>query len=420
MIPGRIVHIFGDVLDQPNSGMNPPAERLPGQTTRSEPVFPPSGKRIPELDGLRGCAILLVLISHYFCFQIHFHVPGAFRFAGSLLSLGWTGVDLFFVLSGFLIGGILMDHRRSPNYYKTFYVRRFWRIIPIYALVCLSFWAAGGLLDEMHIARPEWLFRLALPWYSYATLTQNIWLAVAGGWFGANWLAVTWSLSIEEQFYLAAPFVIRLTEPARIPLIAGIIILMGFVMRELADTILLFVFPSGALTEYILMPCRMDGFAVGILLAWAMRNERVRSLLYDNRGLLQAGLGTGFLGVCVAAALHWNMFARPMWMVGYTWLACFYGLVLVYSILFSDSMLARVFRNRGLGWLGVISYCVYLIHQPVSGLCHWFLRRKEPGIDTWSDAGVTLLAFVLTLCIAWISWRFYEKPLIARGHRHKY
>ena len=85
--------------------------------------------RIPELDGLRGMAILLVLVGHYFA------VPGTG--AASLLNgywfrLGWTGVDLFFVLSGFLIGGILLDVRDSPNYFKTFYARRFFRIIPLY------------------------------------------------------------------------------------------------------------------------------------------------------------------------------------------------------------------------------------------------------------------------------------------------
>src|SRR5665213_775139 len=85
--------------------------------------------RIPELDGLRGMAILLVLVGHYFS------VPGigaASLLNGYWFRLGWTGVDLFFVLSGFLIGGILLGVRESPNYFKTFYARRFFRIIPLY------------------------------------------------------------------------------------------------------------------------------------------------------------------------------------------------------------------------------------------------------------------------------------------------
>src|SRR5580700_8324906 len=85
--------------------------------------------RILELDGLRGIAILIVMVGHYFA------VPGAGITSfldGYWFRLGWTGVDLFFVISGFLIGGILLDVRDSPRYFKTFYIRRFFRIIPLY------------------------------------------------------------------------------------------------------------------------------------------------------------------------------------------------------------------------------------------------------------------------------------------------
>lgn len=390
------------------------------QPPRSEDSSWSSGRRIPVLDGLRGIAILLVLLSHYVSFQVHFKPTGLLALVMPILSLGWTGVDLFFVLSGFLIGGILMNHRQSPKYFRTFYLRRFWRIVPIYGLVCVSFWATGFLLDEMHILRPRWLFRLSLPWYSYATLTQNVWLAVAGGWFGANWLSVTWSLAIEEQFYLLAPLVIRLTRPLRVPFLIGAVVLLGVVMRELADTILLFIFPSGSLTEYVMMPCHMDGLAVGVLIAWAVRDESTLAWLKANRRILLALVVVGFMGVCTVPTMHWDMFSRPMWLVGYTWLAWFYGSVLLYSILFADSLLAKALRFRMLRSLGLISYCVYLIHQPISGLCHWLLRNDEPGIKTLPDAGVTLLALFLTLSLATLSWHFYEKPLVEYGHRHTY
>src|SRR5437762_6322387 len=106
-----------------------------------------SGSRIPELDGLRGIAIVLVLLYHFFDFH-----PGPghhpIGFARSVFvyferfnDLGWTGVDLFFILSGFLIGGILLDHRSSPCYFKSFYLRRFLRIIPAYYALILSYFA---------------------------------------------------------------------------------------------------------------------------------------------------------------------------------------------------------------------------------------------------------------------------------------
>src|SRR3984893_13519432 len=96
---------------------------------------PPNGKqpRIPELDGLRGFAILLVVSIHYF-YDPGANLPKSLHYLQSLFALGWTGVDLFFVLSGFLIGGILLEVRTSSNYFKTFYIRRFFRIVPLYYL----------------------------------------------------------------------------------------------------------------------------------------------------------------------------------------------------------------------------------------------------------------------------------------------
>src|SRR6266404_3516257 len=95
--------------------------------------------RVPELDGLRGVAILLVLLFHYISIE-GLTKTGSWSFIlQRIVIMGWTGVDLFFVLSGFLIGGILIDARGSPTYFKTFYVRRFFRIIPVYYLWIVSF-----------------------------------------------------------------------------------------------------------------------------------------------------------------------------------------------------------------------------------------------------------------------------------------
>jgi peptidoglycan/LPS O-acetylase OafA/YrhL len=94
--------------------------------------------RIPELDGLRGFAILSVVSIHYF-YDPGAKLPRLLHYFQNLFALGWTGVDLFFVLSGFLIGGILLEARTSSNYFKTFYARRFFRIIPVYYLWIVCF-----------------------------------------------------------------------------------------------------------------------------------------------------------------------------------------------------------------------------------------------------------------------------------------
>src|SRR5882724_11376744 len=109
--------------------------------------------RVPELDGLRGVAILLVLLFHYISLEGPTKTGSWSSFLQRIVIMGWTGVDLFFVLSGFLIGGILIDVRGSPNYFKTFYARRFFRIIPIYYLWILFYillvWSAGSYITRL-------------------------------------------------------------------------------------------------------------------------------------------------------------------------------------------------------------------------------------------------------------------------------
>jgi peptidoglycan/LPS O-acetylase OafA/YrhL len=131
--------------------------------------------------------------------------------------MGWSGVDLFFVLSGFLIGGILMDARGSVSYYHTFYVRRFCRIIPIYYAWITAYILLVGLagakvqvLSNSGVAPP-----LNLSIYSYYLFLQNLHIASLAGLAGA-WFGHLWSLAVEEQFYLLAPLVIRFVAPRKL------------------------------------------------------------------------------------------------------------------------------------------------------------------------------------------------------------
>ncbi len=142
----------------------------------------------------------------------------------------WGGS--FFVLSGFLIGGILLDHRESGNYFRVFYLRRVCRIFPLYyahiALFVILIAFGAGQLPGLNT-----LFDTAgLPLWSYATFTQNIVMA-ATFIMGSDWLGVTWTLAIEEQFYLVLPFIIRFTPPRALPWILGGILLMAPALRAL-------------------------------------------------------------------------------------------------------------------------------------------------------------------------------------------
>src|SRR5271154_3561146 len=162
--------------------------------------------RILELDGIRGLAILLVLIAHIFYAPTLPGGPELLTKFKELFTLTWTGVDLFFVLSGFLIGGILLDKRSSGKYFTTFYARRFFRIVPVYYCWIILFILVvklGGPVIREH-TRSGILPAIDSTVFIHFLFLQNLWLPnyvkLAEWWFGA-----TWSLAVEEQFYLVAP-----------------------------------------------------------------------------------------------------------------------------------------------------------------------------------------------------------------------
>jgi len=171
-------------------------------------------RRIPELDGLRGMAIGLVVLYHYVKNAV---VGTGFWYSLGLapLRLAWSGVDLFFVLSGFLIGGILLEAKNTDGYFRAFYGRRFFRIFPLYYIWLIPF--GIGLATAPPFL--QGMFNLHLPLWSYLLFLQNF-LMVAQGTFGAQWLFVTWSLAVEEQFYLILPLLIRKLELKQLQCVA--------------------------------------------------------------------------------------------------------------------------------------------------------------------------------------------------------
>src|SRR5260370_21839924 len=218
--------------------------------------------RIPELDGLRGLAIGMVLIFHYFQLTLVARPGSLPAYLQGAARLSWSGVDLFFVLSGFLIGGILLDARDSSNYFRVFYVRRFFRIVPIYFVflfLALGLCALGNFGITSDFLR---MFRHRLPWLPHFLFLQNFWMALTSS-FGASGLTVTWSLAVEEQLYLSLPALIRFLTPRAlsIPLAAGI------VLAPLSRILLHAFAPSHNLSWYTLMPCRADALLLGVFRA---------------------------------------------------------------------------------------------------------------------------------------------------------
>ena len=188
-------------------------------------------RRLPEIDGLRGTAILMVVSFHYL---VSIDAPRfrLWEWATRSTGLFQTGVDLFFVLSGFLIAGILIDSRESPHLFKTFYARRIHRIFPLYCV-----WLGLFYLGIVFRWDQKWgvhLFTIAqsAPLWIYLVFLQNN----AGVWFGALtpvWVSATWSLAVEEQFYALLPAIVRAVNRTALGSGAAVVIVFSPLLRLL-------------------------------------------------------------------------------------------------------------------------------------------------------------------------------------------
>jgi peptidoglycan/LPS O-acetylase OafA/YrhL len=368
--------------------------------------------RIPELDGLRGMAILLVLVGHYFA------VPGTG--AASLLNgywfrLGWTGVDLFFVLSGFLIGGILLEVRDSPNYFKTFYARRFFRIIPLYyawILIYIVLSVAGRTFLAERVGSVQ---RIDISIVAHFLFLQNfrgfLKSAVSFWWFSSMW-----SLAVEEQFYLVAPLLVRYL-PKRVLAFVLVLVTLGAPVLRFA---IRNDFSNGPWFAYRLMPCRADSLAVGMLAALLWSDTKSRAWLEKHSTILCGLFAVLFAGVAYLWRWHSDPLLPLTQTAGYTWLALFFGAGMLLVLSRRASLLSALVRIGFLREIGGVSYCIYIIHLAVFLFFHQILLHALPVVTDGRAAAVTFLAAIATYGIAKLSWKFLEQPLLRRGHTFQY
>jgi len=354
--------------------------------------------RIPELDGVRGLAILLFLVYHWAAFQPVPHSLGYYLMVPR--NLMWSGVDLFFVLSGFLIGGGLIDNRESDNYFRTFYLRRIHRIFPIYYLMI------GLFLLGTIVFPTAFLFEGAMPRWPFLLFAQNIGFAIP---LAAPWVGVTWSLAVEEQFYFLFPFLVRnLSHKALL-----ITLLACIAFAPLLRTMLLLA-GCAPLQIHSLLPCRADALGLGVLAAILVRSEIASDWIRRRRSVVYFCLAA--LAVSSAALLKWDQ-PRFVETFGLSLLDGMYFCLLVAVLMAPVAPLIRLFRAGWLRWLGTVSYCVYLIHQPIGFLLFQSAGYSELSIINISTGLLTLLVAALTLSVAQLSWRYLESPLIRRAHR---
>jgi peptidoglycan/LPS O-acetylase OafA/YrhL len=373
--------------------------------------MPISDKRVPELDGLRGIAILLVLIWHFTGMLVDPEQGAIQNAAWRYLIFGQSGVDLFFVLSGFLIIGILVDNRESPHYFRTFYVRRALRILPPYLILVVGFWLCVDLTG----GRLAYYFNRQLPLWSLLTFTQN-WVMASINSLGSMSIGGTWSLAIEEQFYVFAPALI-LVLPRR--LLPRTIIAIG-IASIVARSVYFYLYPNEVIAPYVGTVFRLDGLCVGGLIAMAYRDQAVWTVVVRRRMLLLIALAA------LAAIIPiYTSFLRSrydhlvLYHFGHAYLALLYGVLLTSILVWCGTRATAWLRSEALTKTGMISYSRYLFHPSIKGLFFVLAHRGEQ-LTAPTDIALLSAAWISTFVCCWLLYRYVERPAQRFGHKYRY
>ncbi len=359
---------------------------------------------LPALDGVRGVAILLVLV-HNAAFIAGTSDAFVLQLTSTVTGAGWTGVQLFFVLSGFLITGILLDARGSPAFFRTFYLRRTLRIFPIYYV----FLAAAFFVVPL-FADPAWTAVARRNQWWYWTYLSN-WGGPFG--YGIPGLSHFWSLAVEEQFYLLWPLLVfALSRRGLARLCLALIAVTPLVRVALRASGL----PPLAGYEFTI--ARWDALAFGAIIAVLARDEGGRHWLRSRASWLA---GTAALGLLVVLVGERGFYERSalVQVAGQSFVAALGAAVISWCVVPAGDAAARLraaLSGRWLRFLGKYSYAIYVLHFPI----HLLVARQVSGWVNAVDGAARLLRLALyvpsigalSILAALISWRVIEKPFL--------
>ena len=371
---------------------------------------------IPTLDGLRAIAILWVIVHNAGIEKLLHNDLAITKVVVLFTNIGWLGVQLFFVLSGFLITGILLDgkaHKRQ-GLFKRFYIRRFLRIFPIY--YCFLFGVMlVGLLSSVIPGWAEAAYR-HMGWY---LVYLNNWVQpfqdIGFGHF--------WSLAVEEQFYLLWPMVIVLIPFGRLYWVCAALVIMSPLFR-------FWVMGLGLDSEvvsdmaYVLTPARLDALTIGAMLAIALRDPGRCRWVQDNalKVLLLFG---GYMLMVLGLLRDYASTGNGIAFLNQTMAAVVFAAMLYYALgLHPENRLNGAYRRfLCLPWMraiGKYSYAIYIFHKPVATALHESYGADfHQRLAGWSGVtklsvflGDAALVFVISFALAWMSWRLIEQPFL--------
>jgi peptidoglycan/LPS O-acetylase OafA/YrhL len=360
--------------------------------------------RIATLDGVRGLAVLLILFHHLIpasgLDQVFWLDRQVFKLAFS----SWLGVDLFFVLSGFLITGILLKAKGSENYFRSFYGRRVLRIFPLYYGYLIL-----AVFLTPYLAHQESSRELVDTQLWYWLYLSNFHIAMEG-WPQLQCVGHFWSLAVEEQFYLLWPLAVWALNRRQLMYLAAACFLGAVAFRLVM---------SSSVAIYVLLPTRMDTLAAGAFLALIIQGKSGTSVLGSWHKFLFAACSTILLTYFLNSGGWLGSEARDFRVFGYTLVAtAFASLIAILITAESRSWLGRKFSGRFLVFMGKYSYGLYVLHVPVI----WFLESIV-GLQTdifprlWGSSLPGALVFCivgggLSVLCAMASYHLWEAPFL--------
>lgn len=356
------------------------------ETLRSNTAFPVPAY-IPQLDGLRGISILAVFVAHSEFIKALPHAH--------LLEYGRVGVDLFFVLSGFLITGILIDSRDTPHYFRNFYIRRALRIWPLYYVVLTFILLLTSLLPNSGNQPAGHI------WPYFYLYIQNLFphLTTPYG------LEPTWSLAIEEQFYMTWPLLVLLLKRRSLAILLVCFIFLSVTLRIIGyehDASLKFI--------HAFTFCRLDAISMGSLAAIWFRSGASTTTLWRRQSHLCILIG--LIGVVLARVL----FHQESTVVSYAFIAIGFAGILGSALASSTdaSLTGRLLSVSSLRYIGRISYGLYLTHMPLFLIVTDIMHSRRIGIGSpiLSNMFGAVVQFIIVFAVASLSWQLLETPIL--------
>lgn len=384
------------------------------RSVSAEPLTPPLDTRVPALDGIRGIAILLVMLHHFAYYGGMRPTAIVDKLFYTITYVGWCGVDLFFVLSGFLITGILFDTKGGHCFFRNFYMRRLLRIFPLYYGFLVVFFLILPRIVPVGAAFHS--LGESQGWYwSYLVNLQ----IARDGWPSFPAIGHFWSLAVEEQFYLFWPVVVFLL-PRRALMITCLVFIVGSFGTRVG-----LAFAGYSIAAYVLTPARMDALAVGAFLALLTRGPNGFASL-SRWAWPVAGTAVGVL----SAMIIWRQGFYPadivVQTIGHTLLAILFGAVLgIAATSPHETALGKVFAHRGLIFFGHYSYALYVFHPLIIFFItrKWFTVGSVPPFMGSQLPGQILFSLVATgasLVLALLSWHMYEAQFLKLKNMFRY